>query len=76
MMNEVRNTVFVFGEHVVVCDVESDMEPAHKCLLVAFAFFMRFEQYGTQGRTQCQGVDGRKTDCEGHRKTELAVERS
>ena len=35
---------------------------------------MRFQEHGTQGRTQRQGVDGGEADGDGHGKTKLLVE--
>ena len=53
------------------------METGNKCRFLFFMLLiMRFQEYRTQGGTQCQGVQSGQTDSDRHRQTELAIERT
>ena len=53
------------------------METGNKCRFLFFMLLiMRFQEYRTQGGTQCQGVQSGQTDSDRHRQTKLAIERT
>ena len=53
------------------------METGNKCRFLFFMLLiMRFQEYRTQGGTQCQGVQSGQTNSDRHRQTKLAIERT
>ena len=76
--DEQVDAFFVLGQRDVVSDVEGFMEPFDRAqfFLSLFLFLVRFQEHGAQRRTQRQRVDGGQADGDGHRQTELAVERT
>ena len=74
-LDEEQYTVLVFVYHRREGGIECLTETGSKVILFCTVFVdIRFQQQGTESRTQRQGIDGRDTYRNGHCQTELGVE--